>query len=154
MVAFFRGWRRKFGVLTLLMACVFAAGWVRSPRIEDMVNCYSGTPTTGVLYSVHGSLFVGWYTNESAYHKLSLPGWYTVNPQLEGRVFFLSGDLDWEWKWCGFGFGHWSPVEGGPDEFLFMIPYWSIVVPLILVSALLLLIKPRKSTPEKIAKPI
>ncbi|WP_397569543.1 hypothetical protein [Schlesneria sp. T3-172] len=28
--AFFRGWRRKLGLLTLVMACVFMVGWVRS----------------------------------------------------------------------------------------------------------------------------
>jgi hypothetical protein len=27
---YFRPWRRKIGVMTLVMACVFAAGWVRS----------------------------------------------------------------------------------------------------------------------------
>lgn len=27
---FFNGWRRKVGVATLVMACVFTAGWVRS----------------------------------------------------------------------------------------------------------------------------
>src|SRR4051812_44068427 len=26
----FKGWRRKFGVVTLVVACVFTAGWVRS----------------------------------------------------------------------------------------------------------------------------
>ena len=27
---FFHGWRKKFGCVTLLLACVFAMGWVRS----------------------------------------------------------------------------------------------------------------------------
>ena len=30
MMEFFRGWRRKVGVVTLAMACVFMVGWVRS----------------------------------------------------------------------------------------------------------------------------
>ena len=28
-------WQRKVGVLTLALACVFAAGWVRSLVVED-----------------------------------------------------------------------------------------------------------------------
>src|SRR5438105_3724804 len=32
---FFKGWRRKIGVLTLVMACVCMAAWVRSYSAED-----------------------------------------------------------------------------------------------------------------------
>ena len=32
---FFKPWRRKIGVVTLLMACVFAAGWVKSFSTVD-----------------------------------------------------------------------------------------------------------------------
>lgn len=32
---FFKGWRRKTGVLTLVMACLFAAVWVRSMYQRD-----------------------------------------------------------------------------------------------------------------------
>ena len=34
---FFKGWRRKVGVLTLLIACVFAAGWIRSPPRFELI---------------------------------------------------------------------------------------------------------------------
>ena len=34
---YFRSWRRKIGVVTLGMACVFAGGWVRSFIIADSV---------------------------------------------------------------------------------------------------------------------
>ena len=36
MSSFFRGWRRKIGVVTLLMACVFMAGWTRSMVADDI----------------------------------------------------------------------------------------------------------------------
>lgn len=32
---FFESWRRKVGCATLVMACVFAAGWLRSMSIAD-----------------------------------------------------------------------------------------------------------------------
>jgi hypothetical protein len=36
---FFRGWRQKVGVLTLLLACLFMAGWVRSLTTFSQVIC-------------------------------------------------------------------------------------------------------------------
>lgn len=35
---YFKPWQRKIGVVALLMACVFAAGWVRSGTVEDFVH--------------------------------------------------------------------------------------------------------------------
>ena len=38
MFEFFRGWKRKAGVATLVMACTLAAAWVRSLFVTDFVN--------------------------------------------------------------------------------------------------------------------
>ena len=35
---YFKPLRRKIGVVTLVLACVFAAMWVRSGRIQDVVR--------------------------------------------------------------------------------------------------------------------
>jgi len=35
---FFTGWKRKAGVATLGLACLFAAGWVRSMSIVDLIQ--------------------------------------------------------------------------------------------------------------------
>lgn len=80
---FFRGWRWKLGIVTLVMACVFAVGWVRSLSDPD------------VLIDGVGST--------------------------KGFVSMTSFDGD-------FGI-------------VFFIPYWSIVLPLTLLSACLLLSK-------------
>lgn len=37
MPEFFRGWKRKFGVVTLVMAYVSAVGWVRSITKWDSI---------------------------------------------------------------------------------------------------------------------
>src|SRR4051794_19488286 len=39
---FFKGWRRKLGCVTLVMACVFMAGWVRSIGISDWITLNAG----------------------------------------------------------------------------------------------------------------
>lgn len=35
---FFQGWRRKAGLLTLLVACLFMTGWVRSLVVQDRIE--------------------------------------------------------------------------------------------------------------------
>jgi len=36
---FFHGWRRRIGLVTLMVACVFTAGWVRSLGACDQIHC-------------------------------------------------------------------------------------------------------------------
>ena len=36
---FFRGWRRKIGLVSLMMALSFMGGWIRSFRHADIVQC-------------------------------------------------------------------------------------------------------------------
>ena len=38
MGSFFQGWRRKIGLMTLLLALVFMSGWVRSFITGDFVT--------------------------------------------------------------------------------------------------------------------
>ena len=59
--------------------------------------------------------------------------------------------------WCG-SYSHLSTVildsvEGQNNQPDWFIYYWAIVVPLTLISAYLLLVKPRNSTPNNIAEP-
>ena len=144
---FFKPWRRKIGLLTLLMACVFMAGWVRSEMKSDSLGDRS------------------FYGRE--YHVDSAAGrmeFYRVTPfQIEGSFYWKSknvtegmsneGDLwsglDVKWRWdfagCHFGAFVW-------DRFhfeRFIVPYWSIVIPLTLLSAFLFLSTPPKSNQTK-----
>lgn len=43
---YFRGWKRKAGVVTLVMACVCAAGWVRSLNFSDALLFTVGRPAS------------------------------------------------------------------------------------------------------------
>ena len=62
------------------------------------------------------------------------------------------------WKWCGFDCGFESWTEENPSfnghVVTCIIPYWSIIFPLTLLSAILLLSNPRKSTQKKISEPV
>ena len=65
------------------------------------------------------------------------------------------------WEWCGLGFFKGQAEADDEDEsweklemFCLSVPYWSIVTPLTLLSAYLLLSKPRQSTAMKTAEPV
>lgn len=46
MWSFFHGWRRKAGVVTLVMALAMAAAWVRSCVVDDLIQIRL-TPAVG-----------------------------------------------------------------------------------------------------------
>jgi len=52
---FFKGWRRKTGVVTLVMACVFMSAWVRSQTTIDIgVLCLIQPHVLGVMSCERG----------------------------------------------------------------------------------------------------
>jgi hypothetical protein len=154
---FFKGWRRKIGLLTLVMACVFAAGWVRSLSIHDGVSI----PMDSCMYSLwSGRGVIAW-----------------------GRQIVLDNPKTWvgakiQWVWQGhlgtedgldtfgierrsiLGFEVFDIHCGIGDQIknvhwvIWLIPYWSVVIPLTLIALWLLLSKPRKPNQDKITQPI
>ena len=135
---FFNGWKRKLGVVTLLTACAFAAGWVRSLTIGDQ----------STIRMNMNSLF--W--------MISNNGWFGCVAVLEPNVGSTTEF-----------FRHWtdksspSPLVMGPFDGVpyrwnwassphFILPYSTLVVPLTLLSAWLLLSKPRPA--KRVAPPV
>ncbi len=148
MVEFFSGWRRKAGVVTLLMACIFMAGWLRSNVLQDNFAFYSGIHSDDALLSADNSL--GWYRHSSPDSIVSpfMPYWRTW-PFTEIDNVFHDPALSRSWRFCGFA----SAEFERQGIKVWIIPYWSIVIPLTLLAAYLLLSKPNKSTSKKITKP-
>jgi hypothetical protein len=142
----FHGWRRKTGVVSLLMACVLMAAWVRSQTTIDLlmvtafgrqVNFISGS---GAFMTVCGTLgAVG-----QKYDPKKLP-----QPRSTGVYFNcerLSDDRSKPIAWK-----NWSDsslniyvISRRDDIEIPLISYVSIVLPLTLLSAYLILWKPRK----------
>ena len=90
---FFRGWRRKAGLVTLAMACLLATGWMRS-------------------YVAPSPPFSSWFESRDG-------------------VLFLWNDILIE-----------GVAWSGPRGALVFISYWSLVLPLTLLSVWLILSKP------------
>ena len=127
---FFKPWRRKVGIVSLLMALVFMGGWVRSGNWAD------------VFYSRSG------YALMSAKHHLT---WLRVRGVgSQSRRPFL------KWESDDFSEEPWAYNNKFSDRqivtkffpgnlTMWAVPYWSIVVPLTLLAAWLLLSKPRNA---------
>jgi len=147
---FFRGWRRKIGMVTLLMACVVMGGWLRSPHHCDSFNSRIGKLAIIWLISADVQIGVSIITSEDSVIAPKSAGWITYMPETFEALFPRQLGFVWRCRYCGFG----KSINQSGDVFVWVCPYWSIVIPLMLLSAYLLLTKPRKSTSVKVTEPI
>ena len=152
---FFRGWRRKFGCATLFMALVFMAGWVRGSSICDVADFGS----QGGYYRLNASCYgLMWFRNEGD-PNIAYGDPFQLNHHPVGSAngphpgeFHLGDDetervIQWHWHWAGFHFAKTVWIRDGMRKTLWVVPYWSIVLPLTALSAFLLTPAHRQSTP-------
>ena len=133
---YFRGWKRKMGVMTLVPACVLAVAWFRSLTDYDMaIVPLWGTYAT-CIESLNGVILC----------DLAL---FDESPKLALRtnnLAVLLADIkvvSRELEAAGFDSLEYNESMSSvlkPSG----VPYWSIILPLTLLSAWLLLSKPRK----------
>ena len=159
MKEFFRGWRRKVGVVTLVMACVFMAGWMRSLTFNECVMIQFRKDWSDEFASSDSSLI--WACHRTRLASGLLPVFYS-NRRTDDDGIWKRQFVQWRWRLLGFGHGgddggaksignliiHTSPSK------VTVIPYWSIVIPLTALSAYLLLSKPRKLAQTKIVETV
>lgn len=127
MKAFFHGWRRKVGCVALIAACAVTGMWLRSLHIFDTVS----------------------FTTEQSQHQVT---------SADGSVYWKAVNRN-DAQQHGKG---WTQVEPSkypnPEKVKFIqlyflrnanavVPYWSLILPLTLLSAYLLLVPSRKRPP-------
>ena len=122
---FFHGWRRKAGCVTLVVALLLMAGWLRSRNISDRIVIRRYGHVTEYLVSQQSGF--GW--SKEIY-------WNLIGAEMLTEVPYR--------EWLGFRYG----MKLLPDNLVAkvnvrIIPYWSLTIPLTLLSAYLLLWKPR-----------
>lgn len=125
---FFKPWRRRIGVVTLVLACVLMAGWVRSQSMADDIYFTAGDRRNH-LRSAYGQFFWGGWPAEGrqSFHRSS------------DRIADLEAeDFNWGSSWFR---------ETPPNCSIHWATPYSYVTPfLTLLSAYLLLSKPRPAT--------
>lgn len=121
--------------MTLLLVCMLLAGWVRSLETFDECELRIGS-TIYSLRSAHGGAALA--TDEGrpprTWTSMEIPA---PCPQIDPNFPEVPKH---GLEALGFYFG------GDPDrDSLFHIPYWSLVVPLTLISIYLVISKPRRT---------
>jgi len=159
-----KGWRRKFGSVTLVMACVLMGGWMRSCLFQDT---FTFTPQSGSqiqLVSASQHLLIAKIDVDPQSNYLSRQMRFWTSRRIDdlgGWLFTSVGNkpIPKPMIYLGFrGHGFWINRDvydwgGKPFSFATLhVPYWSIVVPLTFISLWLLLSKSRKSAQQKIVE--
>jgi hypothetical protein len=161
---FFKLWRRKIGVLTLVMALAFSGAWVRSLTVEDQFLVHGDRDTDHVLslategfawFRVRSLFEPKGYRLKQGYRSFKPTTnfrkdfWVTFSPQR----FFGEGDtLDFNIDICGFYIAQFH--NSVHHMRIIIIPYWSVVWPLTLFSCWLLLSKPRSLKSKSPVEPV
>jgi hypothetical protein len=153
---YFKPLRRTIGVLSLGLACVFAAGWVRSLSFDDDIRLPNSLRTTYFIGSADGRLLCSRWSDLTA-KDISVGGWkYHSEPRdtMSPEDRFRQNENPIIFEWCGFCSALFKSTKSPRRFQIWLIPYWSIVIPLTLLSAWLLISKPRvKKIESNMAKP-
>lgn len=132
----------------LLMAILFAGAWCRSQYQVDIITVEGGS-TRQTLAST-GGRFVWDQRRNGALGRRGTAR-YSMSIQIDlsdkvdkSRFGYLNDwSINWRRKWWGFEFGEARQMSGTHAVFR-IIPYWSLVLPMTLLSAFLILWKPSK----------
>ena len=153
MWTFFPGWKRRFGGVTLILACVLMVGWLRSEVSEDWIRLNSRRVRANFhVNSANGRInilrwtpheagpFVSWGVRSASKDRNPLTNRGIKKPYDLWHEFHVKNRFDW----AGFHFGSGKHLSwhGEKGIKIWFIPYWSIVFPLTFLSAFLLLSKP------------
>lgn len=139
---FFKGWRRKAGLVTLAMACLLFVAWMRSLTTKD--DCFAFSRTEWIL-SGDGYLTV--VLMERGGH---FSDWQATQ---NGPVAYRMGRCwsnTWRWTVAGarFGFDTYGDAKMEVDKAWWCrLPFWEIILPLTLLSAWLILGKTKEVKP-------
>ena len=161
---FFHGWRRKVACLLLAAALLFLGLWLRSHDVTDQIMIHVSAKHDWLLGSLNNGLFV------RLRHSLDSK---TVSATLPAKRFEFAthsyehgwpqDPLDWwssgcqtispNYKFCGFRFAKFRECQSASFRFeIWVIPYWSIVLPLTCISAWLLVSRSYPAIPMKTNK--
>lgn len=142
---FFCRWRRSLGVVTLVIALVTVGAWIRSIDVTDW-SWWWTERSSHTQYSADGHF--SWrsqFYERSVDPRTTNPGTWrqfsgTRRPKLDEPNTNIG--LLWNYSFSGFRIRK-SEILGTTTYWL-KVPYWLVATPLTLLSASLILWKPRK----------
>ena len=146
-----KGWRKRIGVTTLMLACLLAAGWVRSMTRLDLVylklpgcKCVvvSGEEKVSVVYNAVYDLVSEEFERKSVLY---------VEVRLVPNSRYTQDDKLIKWQTTKASVVN---IREDDDKRACTTHYPMAVIPLTAISAFLLLSRPRQSNQTKTTEPI
>jgi hypothetical protein len=135
---FFHGWRRKVGCALLLVAISLCILWARSQLVEDTVSI----PTRGrsdLLTSLEGRLI--W--EASARKSKDSLAWKSQTAKYDWLSPWVTNGLLPRYEFAGLEYGGHNLAGGAGNYRWVVVPYAWLVLPCTLLSAYLILVRPR-----------
>ena len=134
MFRYFKPRRRKIGAILLIAACVLTAAWIRSCSVVDTISFSTGG---------YGACLVSGNQKVRLFFKHELPLDAIVKGNAQGTPLIETWQIDFDRSSAEFNHRS-TTMELGAifsrpsmQEFK-LIPYWPIVIPLILLTVWLL----------------
>lgn len=150
---FLGGWRRKVGYGLLVATCVLAWMWIRSLGTTDQWEVFYDDHSLQRVYSCHGGLRWHTYFDPETVYPWKFRSRWKSYPASETKELHIR-NANRSWVWNGFYVAEdWSRSRrtGTTDLCrIWVIPYWSLAIPLIGLSACLILWRPRTRPPETV----
>ncbi len=156
---FINGWQRKTGLVTLVMACVFAGFWISSywygGEVMELVRRHNQHDLHDRLVSFPGEIVWAQARNLNASQSFTefFGSMSLGNGESPYGDLVCAIPITWRWNLIGLRYGDGLDAEGDNACSIITVPYRLVVIPLILISAFLLLSKSSKSTSKKAVEP-
>jgi len=150
---FFKGWRRKVGCVTLVMALAACGVWMRGHFVADTVSIASGSLTERQICFCNRGIVLVYLAETESGNGLMYPRFDWASERYPDRHYpgeipspidAIADDGVW-------GFGYYGQRNGYESFQIVIIPFLSVTAPLTLLSAYLLL-WPGKRVTKQAAK--
>jgi hypothetical protein len=163
---YFKPPRRKLGIVTLGLACVLMAGWGRSLVTINKFTIQADAYNFNRLVSIQGC--VAWQRVVPKSDSVELTpelfqdaAQFFADQLLAATWINKEGGIDWKHRLMGFEIadnrrmGHsWTGQLWAVQVVFWKLSYWWFIAPLTLLSAWLLLSKPRPAKATPIQPPV
>lgn len=141
---FYRSWKRKAGCVTLVVALVSTGVWVRSRTTVDVIVIWGKTANCDIISGAEGFLIVAGQRPIGQIHCSVAKRSVEITILSQKFVSTRGSPVKWD-AFQASSLVIYPSVNDAKtkDRTIPMVPYWSIVTPLTLLSAWLLLSKSR-----------
>lgn len=151
---FFKGWRRRAGLLALILAILIMCAWFSSYS-HPASFVWNGKEGRSADRVASRNACIVWEKIDANDVLTVFDSSAIVLERTEGRKVvyrFQDDEIDWNYRWCGLGY---SKITGRNLRLtVCRIPYWLFVLVPTAVSAYLLLSPTRPATEMKDVAPV